>query len=137
MSTEVKHDGIVKSVEGDKVQVSIIAKSACASCNVKGACNVAEVAEKIIEVNRYDVNFEIGESVTVALKETSGFKALIIGYMLPFVILLITLITTSFYTEEEWIMGVAAITVLLPYYFFLFVLRDKLKKQFSFFIHKR
>jgi len=137
VSTEVKHDGIVKSVEGDKVQVSIIAKSACASCNVKGACNVAEVAEKIIEVNRYDVNFEIGESVTVALKETSGFKALIIGYMLPFVILLITLITTSFYTEEEWIMGVAAITVLLPYYFFLFVLRDKLKKQFSFFIHKR
>lgn len=137
MSTEVTHDGIVKGIDGDTVQVSIIAKSACASCNIKGACNVAEMTEKIIDVNHFNVNFEVGEPVTVALKETSGIKALLIGYMIPFAILFVTLIITSFYTENEIVMGLGSLAILVPYYFFLFVLRDKLKKQFSFFIHKR
>jgi sigma-E factor negative regulatory protein RseC len=137
VSTEVKHEGIVKEIVGDKVHVSIIAKSACLSCQVKGACNISEMTEKIIEVNRYDVNFNIGESVIVALKETSGFKALFIGYLIPFFILLATLIITSSITENEIIVGLSSLVILVPYYFFLFILRDKLKKQFSFFIHKR
>ncbi len=137
MSTDVKHDGIVKSIEGDKVFVSIISKAACLSCQVNSSCSTSDLSEKIIEVNRYDVNFSIGESVSVALKETSGLKALMIGYMIPFMVLIATLIIVLQYTGNELMAGLASLAILVPYYFVLFVLRDFLKKQFAFFVHKR
>jgi len=134
---EVSHDGIVKRIEGDKVFVSIIAKAACLSCQMNNSCSTSELSEKLIEINRYDVNFTVGENVSVALKETSGVKALMIGYMIPFVLMIITLITVSEFTESEIIIGLSSLGILAPYYFSLFVLQDFLKKQFSFFVHKQ
>jgi len=134
---EVSHDGIVKRIEGDKVFVSIIAKAACLSCQVNSSCSTSELSEKLIEVNRYDVNFTVGENVSVALKETSGVKALMIGYMIPFVLMIATLIIVSEFTNNEIIIGLSSLGILAPYYFALFVLQDFLKKQFSFFVHKQ
>lgn len=137
VSADVKHDGIVQSIDGDKVFVSIIAKAACLSCQINASCSTSDMSEKIIEINRLGVDFKIGESVTVALKETSGLKALMIGYMIPFTILLITLLTIMEYTGDELMAGLVSLVILVPYYFLLFILRDKIKKQFSFFVHKR
>ena len=137
LSSEVKHDGIVQSIEGDVVKVSIMSKASCISCQMNKSCSTSDLAEKIIEINRYDVNFNVGESVTVALAETSGLKALFIGYMLPFFILLATLIITMHYTQSELISGLASLAILVPYYFSLFVLNDFIKRQFSFFVHKQ
>lgn len=137
VSAEVKHDGIVQSIDGDKIFVSIISKAACLSCKVNESCSTSEMSEKIIEVNRFEETFKIGDPVTVSLKETSGLKALMIGYMLPFAILLITLLTIMEYTGDELMAGLVSLAILVPYYFLLFVLREKLKKQFSFFVHKR
>ncbi len=134
---EVSHDGIVKRIEGDKVFVSIIAKAACLSCQMNNSCSTSELSEKLIEINRYDVNFTVGENVSVALKETSGVKALMIGYMIPFVLMIATLILVSEFTENEIIIGLSSLGILAPYYFSLFVLQDFLKKQFSFFVHKQ
>ena len=134
---EVSHDGIVKRIEGDKVFVSIIAKAACLSCQMNNSCSTSELSEKLIEVNRYDVNFTVGENVSVALKETSGIKALMIGYMIPFILMIVTLIIVGEFTENEIIIGLSSLGILAPYYFSLFVLQDFLKKQFSFFVHKQ
>jgi len=134
---EVSHDGIVQRIEGDKVFVSIIAKAACLSCQVNSSCSTSELSEKLIEVSRYDVNFKVGENVSVALKETSGVKALMIGYMIPFVLMIATLIIVSEFTDNEIIIGLSSLGILGPYYFSLFVLQDFLKKQFSFFVHKQ
>lgn len=134
---EVKHDGTVQSIDGEWLKVSIISNSACASCKVSQACSVSEMAEKVIDIHRNNVAYAIGESVVVSLSETSGFKALIIGYMIPFLLLLTTLIVTSIFTENEVIIGLSSLLILVPYYFILFLLRNKIKKQFSFFVHKR
>lgn len=134
---EVSHDGIVKRIEGDKVFVSIIAKAACLSCQMNNSCSTSELSEKLIEINRYDVNFTVGENVSVALKETSGIKALMIGYMIPFILMIATLIIVAEFTENEIIIGLSSLGILAPYYFSLFVLQDFLKKQFSFFVHKQ
>ncbi|MBN2669870.1 MAG: SoxR reducing system RseC family protein [Bacteroidales bacterium] len=136
-NNEVKHDGIVQGIEGDKVLVSIIAKAACLSCQVKSACNVSDLSEKIIEVNRFDIDYKVGENVTVALKETTGFKALFLGYIMPFLVLISTFVLLSLFTKSELIIGLGALLSLIPYYLMLFLLRDQIKKQFSFFVHKR
>ena len=48
MGEIVSHEGIVTNIKGDDVEVKILSKSACASCNIKTACNMSEMQEKII-----------------------------------------------------------------------------------------
>ena len=57
--------------------------------------------------------------------------------MLPFAIMIATLITISRFTNNEIIIGLGALGTLVPYYFSLFVLKDQIKKQFTFLLHKQ
>lgn len=70
--------------------------------------------------------------VTVIFRESSGLRALFLGYVLPFLILLITLIIAIEVTGNELFGGVIALALLVPYYFALYFTKDKLKKIFTF-----
>jgi len=61
-----------------------------------------------------------------------GTQAVIFGYFIPFVLLIFTLLLVENLTKDEGIAGVAAIGILLPYYVGLYLLRNFLKKKFSF-----
>ena len=39
---EVTHTGIVKEIGEGAIKVSIIVQSGCASCQIKGTCNISE-----------------------------------------------------------------------------------------------
>ena len=134
---EVSHSGVVQEVTSDgKVKVSIVSKAQCVSCQLNKSCSVADVKEKIIEIDNYGGVLKIGEMVDVALKESTGFKALFLGYVLPFLVLFITLIIASSYLDNELLVGLLALSTLVPYYFTLYLLQNVIKKEFSFFVHK-
>jgi len=134
---EVSHSGIVQEVSADgKVKVSIISKANCISCQLNKSCSASDIKEKIIEIDNYGGVLKIGEMVNVSLKESDGFKALFLGYVLPFLILFTTLIVMSETTDNELIVGLTALSTLIPYYFSLYLLQNVIKKEFSFFINK-
>jgi sigma-E factor negative regulatory protein RseC len=135
MSSEkqISHYGIVNKVTKEHISVSIVSESACASCHAKGYCNVSEIQEKIVEVpNTGDNEHQVGESVIVVLKRSLGTKAILYGYFFPFVLMMITLLTTMSITDNEGIAGLSALLVLVPYYFGLYLLREKIKSKFEF-----
>jgi sigma-E factor negative regulatory protein RseC len=134
---EVSHSGIVQEISADgKIKVSIISKANCISCQLNKSCSASDTKEKIIEVDNYFGVLNIGETVDVSLKESAGFKALFIGYVLPFIILFITLIIMTKISDNELIAGVVSLLTLVPYYFALYLLQNVIKKEFSFFINK-
>ena len=51
MNNNIKHLGIVESIDGSLVRVKILQSSACSSCSVKGHCNISETKEKIIDIH--------------------------------------------------------------------------------------
>jgi sigma-E factor negative regulatory protein RseC len=57
---------------------------------------------------------------------------LLYGYLLPFIIVLITLIVSSSLTNNEITAGLLALLVLIPYYITLYFYRNYLKKVFKF-----
>ena len=128
----LRYSGIVKQVTPSSLVVSIIKQSACSGCNAKGACTVADVQEKDIEITNFRQNYTPGAMVTVIFRESSGMKALFLGYVLPFLILLITLIIAIEVTGNEIYGGLIALSILVPYYFALYLSKDKLKKVFTF-----
>ena len=135
---EVSHSGVVQEVGADgKVKISIISKAQCISCQLNKSCSVSDVKEKIIEVDNYGGVLKIGEMVDVALKESTGFKALFLGYVLPFLILFITLVIASNYSNNELFVGLLALSTLVPYYLSIYLLQNVIKKEFSFFVHKQ
>ena len=135
MSERITHEGIIDHIENDTVFVRILSKSACAECHSKSMCGVSEMTEKLIEVKQKGSGFTNGETVNVILDRSLGNKAVLLGYFIPFVVLITTLIVSSLYLNELW-SGLLALAVLIPYYFLLFAFKDKLSKTFYFRIER-
>lgn len=132
----VEHTGIIETIDNDAIKVSILSQSACSSCHAKGGCSASDMQNKTVEINHWQGDFKIGEAVRVILQESLGFKALFLGYLLPFLIVLVTLITVYSITNQQGMAGLLSLGILIPYYLTLYLLRDNIKKSFSFAIKK-
>ena len=135
-SKSIEHKGRIESIDGNKINVNFLAMSGCASCHAKGVCSAADMQEKSVEVFDFTNQYKLGEEVNVTLKQSLGFRALFLGYVLPFILILFILIILSAITKNEAISGIGALSVLVPYYLVLFLLKDKIRKKFTFTINK-
>ena len=134
----IEHIGIINDVNDHSVKVNLINVSACASCHAKAACSVADTDKKVIEVSNFNdiiPGFAKGERVNVTFDNSLGFKALFIGYVLPFILLLTTLIISSVFLEELKA-GLLSIGILIPYYLSLILFKKSFKKTFRFRLSK-
>ncbi len=128
----IKHKAFVKEVNSSSLIVSIMNQSACASCHANGACTMADVREKEVEITHYEGCYSCGQEVSVLFRESLGFHALFYGYVLPFLVVLTVLITVFSITGNELLAGLSALGVLAPYYITLYFFRGFLKKVFKF-----
>jgi sigma-E factor negative regulatory protein RseC len=134
----ISHQGIITDIERDVIKVSILVESACAACHAKGFCTIADQKEKVIEArNTKKITFTKGEKVSVIMRKSLGLKAVLFGYFLPFLILIITLLTAYQVSNDEAFSGLAALAAMIPYYFGLYMLREKLKTGFQFEVKKQ
>ncbi|MFH2096621.1 MAG: SoxR reducing system RseC family protein [Bacteroidota bacterium] len=134
---EIVHNGVIQSIENGVISVVIPAKPACASCKVKGACGLTETNDKIIEIPLKDHGFQAGEDVIIGIGMRSGFLALFLGYILPFIVMGTTLIITLLASGYEGLSAVLSIGILAVYYLFLFRFRNIVAQKFSFSIRKQ
>jgi len=132
----IEHKGHIDSIDGNKINVNFLAMSGCASCHAKGVCTVADMQEKSVEVFDFSNQYKVGDEVNVTLKQSLGYRALFLGYLLPFILVLIILIVLTEITNNEAIAGISSLAVLVPYYLTLYLLRNKIRKKFTFTINK-
>lgn len=128
----VDHVGKVQEVTNTDVIVRILSQSACAACHAKGGCGMADSTEKLVVVHKPNHNYRVNQSVKVTLRQTLGFQALLLGYVAPFFVVLITLIILTTLGFSEGRAGLASLAALVPYYSGLYLLKDKISKQFTF-----
>ena len=122
----------MKEVTETSLIVNIVNQSACSSCHANGACSVSDIQEKEIEITNFNKQYKLGEQVTILFKESKGFTALFYGYVLPFILMLATLIIAGSVTNNELYSGLLSIAILVPYYITLYIFRHLLKKVFNF-----
>ena len=132
-SGSIIHPGIIESVTGDKVSVRILSQSACSSCHAKGACSVADIEEKVIDAEfNPSGNWKPGDEVMVKMEESLGRKAVLMGYVLPLVVLVVSIVVFLSLLNHEGLAALLSILMLVPYYFILFLFRKRLQKEFRF-----
>lgn len=133
MSNKIKHAGVVDGVEGECVRVRILQSSACSACKVAAHCNVSETKEKIIDVMDADAShYQKGDQVMVVADTAVGFRASLYGYLLPLILMVVTLVGVLAATHSEGLAAVSALGILIPYYVLLFLMRNKLRNRLSF-----
>ncbi len=131
-NSDIRHKGFVTAIRGKSLMVNIVNQSACAGCHAKGACTVADYQEKEIEVSEYHGTYKVGQEVTILFKQAKGFTALFWGYVLPFILVLTTLIVAQEITGDELKAGLSSLVILIPYYITLYFFRRHLKKVLKF-----
>ncbi len=134
-NNKVTHPGIVKKVDGNKVEVSVIAQSGCASCQLKGVCSVGEVQEKVVEVEMSGFSFKEGQTVTIEMSQSLGTMAVLLGYVFPFVVLLSGLIIFLQLGLDQGIAGILSLLLLIPYYGTLYLSRKYFRKKFKYSVY--
>lgn len=134
MSGKIKHSGVVESVEGDCMKVRILQTSACAGCKAASFCNTAEKKEKVIDIygSKAMNGHKAGDMVVVTAANATGRKAVMLGFGLPLVILVIALAVTYAITHSEPLSALVSIAALVPYYIIIYMLREHLRRDFSF-----
>jgi len=127
----ISHKGVVQKSGNESVTVIISSSSACSGCHAEGACSLSGNEEKIIEVKgRY--NLLEGDKVEVIMKQSDGFTAVFISYLLPLIIVITSLIVLLYLSFPEPVAGLMSIFFLLPYYLGIYLFRKKINDRFVF-----
>ena len=138
MKSKITHSGVVESVSDRLVRVRIVQAAACAACKVAGHCTASESKVKIIDVFTSDPSsYAKGDAVTVSVSEGSARKALMVGFGLPFVVMVAAVFITMWLTTDETMSALAGLAALVPYYMLVWLLRDRIGGSVTFGIEKQ
>lgn len=133
MMNIITHQGIVENINGSQVLVRIIQTSACSACSVKGHCSSAESKEKVIEITDSSASdYRVGDAVTIVGSTSMGMQAVLFAFVLPFFVLIFALFLFMALTENELYASLAALGLLIPYYYMIWLNKSRLKRKFSF-----
>ena len=137
MINTIEHQGIIISIDDSVAHVKIEQTSACASCHVKTVCGASEKTEKIIDAHIVDDTLKIGDSVTIIGQKSLGIRAVLLAYVLPFVLIVAVLFVANIFTTNELVIGTCALTSLIPYFIVLRLMRNKIQAKFQFYAIKK
>ena len=135
MSQKISHSGVIERIEEDCIKVRIVQTSACAACKVASHCNAAESKVKVVDVFGCNTtNYSTGQEVTVWASRDVANRALLLGFGVPFLLLVCVLLLALRLTANEGTAALLALGSLVPYYFALWLFRKRIQRGISFHI---
>jgi len=132
----IDHEGIIEQIEDEVAHIKISSESACAGCHAKGVCGAAGQTDKYLDIPVHEGEYHPGEHVRVLITSQLGLKAVTLGYIYPFLILMGVLVICLVAGMTELRAGMVALLSVPLYYLILFLSRKHISKTFSFNIQK-
>ena len=131
--SEITHRGRIVSITPEYTTVEIVSESACAACHAKGLCSLGDSKVKQVEVpTRGWDNYTVGQEVSVVLRATMGHKAVWLAYVVPLLVMVAALLGILAAGGSELLAGLGAIGAVAVYYGVIWLLRDRLRKEYVF-----
>jgi sigma-E factor negative regulatory protein RseC len=131
--SEITHRGRIVSITPEYTTVEIVSESACAACHAKGLCSLGDSKVKQVELpTRGWDNYSVGQEVTVVLRATMGHKAVWLAYVVPLIILVAALLGILSAGGTELLAGLGAIGAVALYYGVIWLMRERLRKEYVF-----
>ncbi len=131
----IEHSGVIVSQSGDTVVVEIDSHSACEACDARKLCTSAN--KRHIDASAGGQTFTVGEQVTLVARENMSNTAVLLAYVMPLIVLVITLIVAKALDFSDAIAGLASLIVAGIYYIILSFFKENIKKTFNFTTFKK
>lgn len=134
MSRNITHEGIVVGVEGQHVTVQFVRNSACSQCHAKALCSGgnSESESRTVVANSYGVPYSVGEQVRVVVSNSMAWSAVVVAFLVPLVLALVSLFVVIGLTGSEPIGCFATLGALAVYYFVVWLFRHRLERKVEF-----
>jgi sigma-E factor negative regulatory protein RseC len=130
-------EGIVRAIHGDQIEVEITISSACSECHAKSICIPTDhKRETVLAQSLYNEHFEVGDKVHLVLKGSAGGKAVVLAYLLPFIVLMVALFGTYAITKSELAGVIVSVVFVVIYYIILKTQNKKIEQNFHFFVKR-
>lgn len=137
MDEMIRHEGVVLSTNGNMAHVEIVQTSACSACKARSMCMSSESQQKQMDVEMLEP-MQVGDRVEVEVRERLAWKAVLLAYILPFVVMMAVIAVLDMTTSwSEAIIGTLSLCAIALYYLILSAFKHKLQKQFSFTARKK
>ena len=129
MDELIRHEGIVLSTNDKMAHIQIVQSSACSACKAKAMCSSSESQSKEMDALMMEP-MVAGDRVEFEVREHLAWRAVLLAYILPFIVMMTTIAVLDLLTEA--IVGTIALASIALYYLVLNQFKSKLQKQFSF-----
>ncbi len=137
MGKLLEHKGVVSEVGEKVVEVEFVTESACSECRAKGLCGVEDGNKRFVTVWEPNAQyFVVGEEVMIGVSEVMGMKAALWAYIVPFFIMVGTLLLTTGLGWGEMVAALTSLGALCFYYVVLWCFRRRIEKEIVFKIRK-
>lgn len=129
----IEHSGVVKRVDAERVCVEITAHGACGGCKAREACGLGETGQKIVEIRTpAAATYRTGDRVTVAITRRTGAVAVLLAYVVPFVVLIGVVAVCYLLGAGDGAAVLAGLGSVVLYYGILWLLRRKIDNAIHF-----
>lgn len=136
VAAQIQHEGVVNAVEGTAVKVVFVRAEACAGCSASAMCFVNNKQQREV-VAQMQEPLSVGDRVVLTETRSMGWKAVLLAYILPFIVMIGIVLILSKIINNEAIVGTAVLCSIGIYYIILSFFRTKLETQFSFKAYKK
>ena len=86
MEELITHEGIVLSTDGKMAHIQIVQSSACSACKAKAMCSSSESQAKEMDALMLEPMVP-GDRAVVEVREHLAWRAVLLAYILPFVVM--------------------------------------------------
>lgn len=134
MAKIMEHEARITAVypEEKRVEAEMIVSSACGSCKAKAVCGGSDSQAR--EVSAYTDHpeiYKVGDEVTISIEQIMGYKAIVLSYIVPLVVMLLTLLATHS-RYGDLVAGLASLGACALYFVVLAFFRKRLEKVIVF-----
>ena len=126
----IQHFGIISKINKNNITVSLMGHINCETCKVKSSCGISGSGKKEIKIQNSLHSYQLNEKVKVIMRKELGLMAVFLAFVFPFLLLFVTLITALFFFNE-WIAGLLAMLILIPYYIVIYSLKNSFENYFK------
>ena len=130
-SSRVQHEGIVKSISTQTLEVSIISHSACSGCH-----GIADMKEKVITAQRPREELRPGDKVIVYASVNNAFYSVLLAYIMPSILIIATIFFLEKSGSSELYAAISSLILLAGYFIILYFCRNKIARKINFTVEK-
>ena len=123
------HDGVVVSIQQQKVTVEMHVVSACSTCKAHEKCAFVDKDNKIVEIEtpHWD-DYSVGDNVIVSVDESLGLFAVLLAYILPALVIVGSVVLLSTLALSEVLVALSTIAITVLYFLVLYRAHSRLQK---------